>query len=86
MRLIDKDKLIEALDIADICEDCKHCERGVCCSFTFDAVTACYAICESPEIEIVHCKDCKWFATHGKRCKVWNHGVDENDFCSRGER
>lgn len=41
---------------------------------------------EPEQPQIIHCKDCKCFDTHGKRCKVWNHGISENEFCSRGER
>lgn len=36
--------------------------------------------------KLVRCRECKQLDTHDHRCKVWNHGVDEEDFCSRGER
>lgn len=30
------------------------------------------------------CKDCKHYSKHDKRCKVWNHGVEEYEYCYRG--
>lgn len=35
---------------------------------------------------VVRCKDCKRYDSHDHRCKVWNHGINKEDFCSRGER
>ena len=35
---------------------------------------------------IVHCKDCKHFINHDKRCGYFNHGIRINDYCSYGER
>ena len=32
----------------------------------------------------VWCKDCKHYSKHDKRCKVWNHGVEEYGYCYRG--
>lgn len=36
--------------------------------------------------ELVMCKNCKWLDTHDHRCKAWNHGISEEDWCSQGER
>ena len=38
-------------------------------------------------VPVVRCKDCKWWKNND--CKNDTHGytpLDENDFCSRGER
>lgn len=38
-------------------------------------------------VPVVRCKDCKWLKNND--CKNDTHGyipIDENDFCSRGER
>lgn len=36
-------------------------------------------------VEVVRCRDCKWYDKHDKRCKVWNHGVLSIGYCYRGE-
>lgn len=41
---------------------------------------------EIEHIELVKCKNCKHYDTHDHRCKVWNHGISMEDFCSRRER
>lgn len=47
-------------------------------------------ITEQPTVDavpVVRCKDCKWWKNND--CKNDMHGyipLDENDFCSRGER
>ena len=38
------------------------------------------------DAEIVRCKDCKHYSNHDKRCTVWNHGIDSNGYCYKGER
>ena len=35
-------------------------------------------------VEVVRCKDCECYDTHDHRCKFFNHGIAENDYCSRG--
>lgn len=58
-----------------------------------------YRINEAPSIDIVRCKECRfsvnvitsWSANgENKRverlCKVNSHNVNDNDFCSYGER
>lgn len=35
--------------------------------------------------ELVRCIDCKLYDSHNHRCKFFNHGIKENDFCSYGE-
>ena len=34
-------------------------------------------------VEVVRCKDCKDYDSHDHRCKFFNHGIVENDYCSR---
>lgn len=36
--------------------------------------------------ELLRCKDCRHYDTHGHRCKVWNHGVADDGFCYKGEQ
>lgn len=38
----------------------------------------------SAEPKIIRCKDCAEYDSHNKRCKVWNHGVEEYEYCYRG--
>ena len=33
----------------------------------------------------IQCKDCNRYIRHDRRCGYWNHGVSEDDFCSRAE-
>lgn len=44
-------------------------------------------------VEVVRCKDCKWYKDFGTNYRLMDcsheeglEWVDENDFCSRGER
>jgi len=41
---------------------------------------------ERPMDMIVHCKDCKHWIRHDRRCGYWNHGVKPIDWCCHGER
>lgn len=77
MRLIDADELLTAFPVDDEPMLTKSCVR-----MTIQHMPT----IEPEQPQIIHCKDCKCFDTHGKRCKVWNHGISENEFCSRGER
>ena len=33
----------------------------------------------------VRCRDCKHYDSHDHRCRVWNHGVEVVDYCSRAD-
>lgn len=47
----------------------------------------CLRASKSMEAErIIHCRDCKHFINHDKRCGYFNHGVKINDYCNHGER
>ena len=43
---------------------------------------------DCPLIEIVHCKDCKWFGIDDGMtyCNVWLRDVERHMFCNYGER
>ena len=87
MRLIDADALMDALGIADDCQDCQY-QSSIFCSRSPDFVNACEAIADAPVIDavpVVRCRYCKWYDKHDKRCKVWNHGVLSIGYCYRGE-
>ena len=58
MRLIDKDKLMEKLEIAEDCDNCKHNHHSIYCGMGSEFVTACEAICEAPEVDIPHWIPC----------------------------
>lgn len=36
--------------------------------------------------ELVRCGECKHYIRHDKRCTAWNHGVEKDGFCYKGER
>lgn len=75
MRLIDADVLIEKAWDADT-------------RVGYVQVVDVDDILEAPTIdavEVVRCRDCKWYDKHDKRCKVWNHGVLSIGYCYRGE-
>lgn len=39
----------------------------------------------SVQPEVIRCKDCKRYDAHKHRCKWWNHGVSNIDWCSYAE-
>ncbi len=41
---------------------------------------------EAEWVEIVRCKDCKYWFSHDKRCVYLNHGFAPNMWCCHGER
>lgn len=102
MRLIDKDEVMKKLSIADECEDCPFCSEEIFCGKQQDFVDACEAICDAPVVEIIHCKDCKYFGidnifgfTYCDRSGINKMGDyeyrisynwTEDDFCSHAER
>ena len=79
MRLIDEDALKAALVPLWNCHDDsdfanKDVWRELENAPTIDAVP------------VVRCKNCEHRDRHGHRCKVWNHGINVEDFCSHAER
>ena len=54
------------------------------CISLIDGKEPLYENCTSVQLEIIRCKDCKAYDSHDKRCKVWNHGVAEYEYCYRG--
>ena len=71
-RYIDADALIKEIkqDIAD---------NGLTERFVY------YRIEEAPSIDIVRCKECRWYKDFDG-CFFSTAEVDEDDFCSYGER
>jgi hypothetical protein len=39
-----------------------------------------------PTAELIHCKDCKHWICHDRRCGYWNHGVKLLDWCCHAGR
>lgn len=78
------------------CDTCKR-DKGVCSSCEFDDVFV--AIDNAPTIDaepVVRCKDCVYFkkcitdfmgdTVELNACSYNNHGTNEDDYCSNGER
>ena len=42
--------------------------------------------CTDTQPDLIRCADCKHYDRHDKRCKKWNHGIRQIDWCSRAER
>lgn len=60
-------------------------------SYAINAKAVYLAIEEAPAVdvvEVVRCKDCKWYVVHGLECHRphCNGYMGMNDFCSYGER
>lgn len=56
---------------------------------TDDVIAVHKALSQAPTVdavEVVRCKDCKWFDCDDVFCKVWLKVAGSNDFCSYGER
>ena len=89
MRLIDVDALVKVkfhgypeIEITPSDVNAEAYKRG-----WNDAIDA--IIESAPSIDavpVVRCKNCEHRDRHGHRCKVWNHGINVEDFCSHAER
>lgn len=92
MKLIDGDALMEALGIAVECKDCSR-NGAFGCKEDSAFVYACEAITDAPTIdavEVVRCRDCKWYKTMYCKMDRWTDLVTvyvakKNDYCSYGE-
>lgn len=78
MRLIDADRFEAFCYDVPMDVDADSFMRGV--EFVLDIID------DQPTLDIVFCKYCKHYDSHNHRCKVWNHGIGMEDFCSHGER
>ena len=67
-------------DLFGWCTDCKEYDKEAHCCHRFSSVIK-GAV---DELQLVYCQDCKHYDSHDKRCKVWNHGVEEYEYCYRG--
>lgn len=96
MRLIDKDQVMKSLSITEECKDCPFCSKAIFCGKSQDFVNACEAICDAHVVEIIHCRDCKyWDEFPSSTINIEYHKCSgfpifteskSDDFCSRGER
>ena len=80
MRLIDADETIREIVWNSLSESSAAIEataKAIHCIENMPSIDA---------VPVVRCKDCKHYDSHDHRCKVWNHGINVEDFCSRGER
>lgn len=85
MRLIDADKLnIDFYDEYETEDDVYACEY-----------VSKHQIDEAPSIDIVRCKECKWYDNGQNESDSWSYctrhfghyiDVNDDDFCSYGER
>ena len=87
MRLIDADDLISELaSFREKQEDPKNKDIATTVSLFVEV----YARTTTPiDISVVRCKDCKWSERTDLflLCGAWDaRAVDDNDFCSSGER
>ena len=84
MALIDKDKALDAISMYLFVNDAVRNDVKVGDYRVF----AKSMICDVPEVDIVRCKECKWFKQSESFCEngngLWQAGV--NCFCSYGER
>ena len=85
---IDAEWLKKTLKITDDCYNCENCEYDFFCSMGGEFVNACEAISDAPSIDIVRCKECKYWNSETNGCKR-NPSVEAwraDDSCSYGER
>jgi len=94
MRLIDADALNELLEHHErmLLYNVKHGNSNKSRDFIMGVEDGYYRVQSDIKwiptvdaVEVVRCKDCKWYDKHDKRCKVWNHGVLSIGYCYRGE-
>lgn len=96
-RYIDADVLMKKLNIKADCKECNSIDHFLCCLRSRDFVNACEAINSAPSIDIVRCKECKYWHDHitttwcsrGAELRPQESGWvkrDADDFCSYGER
>lgn len=82
MRYIDADSTIRA-----ICGTKCGCERDECgYEIPCQQVQMIEATPTADVVEVVRCKDCKWYVATKRKCKLDEILIAENDYCSYGER
>ena len=78
-RLIDADAFIE-----HYCEDCGQCcDLDVICCQT---VTDLLDFPTVDAVEVVRCKNCKWYNPEFEVCEFWHGARHPEHFCGEGER
>ena len=55
------------------------------CFYALEDVVSVTDIEEAPSIDLVRCRDCRYYRDFDG-CFFSTDGVDENDYCSHGER
>lgn len=87
MRLIDADETKETMKKAVI--------HHICTNTLYNTIMAVFDEATTVDaVEVVRCKDCKHYEKHTKwsSCTYWSGnpyeqaGVEDNDYCSYGER
>ena len=92
MRLIDADNYYKQLDKMYV--DAEKAGIGMEGYYIDGIVDAQLALEEEPTIDavqVVRCKDCKYFSPDEKRekwgkCKIWKAEVLKDGYCSQGEK
>jgi hypothetical protein len=79
-------------DLDEWCTDCKEYDSERHCCPRYNRVIR-EAVEEAKKerincahCNIINCAHCKRYDRHGHRCKWWNHGVSNVDWCSYAER
>ena len=81
MRLIDADELVAQMEA-----DAEHMDGITAKMLAYAAISDVNHAPTVDALQVIRCKDCKHCDSHNHRCKVWNHGINVEDFCSRAER
>lgn len=85
MRLIDADALKEFIESAyrPLCDD-YHMKDYVLNQILTDIKNAPTV----DAVEVIRCKDCKWYYRGGATCMFWDgaNGMCGDDFCGKAER
>ena len=81
-------------------KDCIHCcdyEDMGCkmpvCEFDFPSINTpkcngCSKFIKRDLVQVVRCEDCRWYENDGfhTNCQIMRFCVEDDDYCSRGER
>ena len=88
MTLIDKEELMNDLNISWGCSGCKN-DSGSFCKLEYDVTKVCKKIRSAKEQKIIRCRDCKWWykdADSVMSCEYTDMSQPEDGFCNRAER
>lgn len=88
MRLIDIDTFRKDWGLAERCEDCERDARGCQYDQIYTRMDFCGWLDDAEIIDavpVVRCRDCRNRPPKGY-CDFYLDGMQDNDFCSYGER